>query len=159
MPNWVTNYVNIYHEDPIKHAEFKAIYEKCASDTENSNRLFSHYLPCPAELISDGGWYDWCVKHWGTKWDAVRCVPLQDDEAGELLHLQFETAWAPPIEFYWFMREEGFNIIAEYVDEAYNFIGCWNDGSDDCYGYDQLNNLPDYLSHLYTPFEDEDDAA
>jgi hypothetical protein len=155
MPNWVTNYVDIHHDDPAKLAEFKAIYDKCASDEKNSDRLFSHYLPCPAELIADGGWYDWCVQNWGTKWDAVRCQPLGDCDPDNTLHLLFETAWSPPIAFFEFMKDRGFEIKAEYVDEAYNFIGCWNDGSDDCYGYDQLDNLPDYLSHLYTPFDED----
>lgn len=158
MPNWVTNYVDIYHDDPAKLAGFKEIYEKCASDEENSDRLFSHYLPCPAELIADGGWYDWCVQNWGTKWDAVRCQPLGDCDPDGGLHLQFETAWAPPTEFYCFMKDQGFNIEAEYVDEAYNFIGCWADGFDECYGHDELNDLPEALSHLYVKRDEEEIA-
>ena len=159
MPNWVTNYVNICHDDPAKLAEFKAIYAECSTFEPNEKRLFSFYLPCPAELLENGGWYDWCVQNWGTKWDACHLQPLIEMDADNTIYLQFETAWSPPIAFFEFLKDRGFEIKAEYVDEAYNFIGCWNDGSDDCYGYDQLNNLPDYLSHLYTPFEDEDDAA
>lgn len=37
-------------------------------------------------------WYDWSVKHWGTKWD----VPSHKVEQVAAHHLVFDTAWAPP---------------------------------------------------------------
>lgn len=153
MPNWVTSYVDVQHKDPDKLQELRVIYDKCASHHDNADRFFSSFLPCPDELITDGGWYEWCVQNWGTKWDACQCVTSEMD--GETLQLQFETAWSPPIAFFEFLKDRGFVIKAEYVDEAYCFIGCWVDGFDDCYGYDQLDSLPDYLSHLYTPFDED----
>lgn len=34
-------------------------------------------------------WYDWSLKHWGTKWNAYQCVPLR---AGDHT-MSFQTAW------------------------------------------------------------------
>lgn len=34
-------------------------------------------------------WYEWCNKHWGTKWNAYDCIPV--DEHSDTL--QFFTAW------------------------------------------------------------------
>ena len=40
-------------------------------------------------------WYDWCVSHWNTKWNAYHCVPVSASER----RLEFLTAWScvPPI--------------------------------------------------------------
>ena len=34
-------------------------------------------------------WYDWCIDHWGTKWNACECT-IRDN------YLEFETAWSAP---------------------------------------------------------------
>lgn len=34
-------------------------------------------------------WYDWCPKHWGTKWNACDCVLFGENESA----LRFLTAW------------------------------------------------------------------
>ena len=40
-------------------------------------------------------WYDWCVSHWNTKWNAYHCVPVLASDR----RLEFLTAWSsvPPI--------------------------------------------------------------
>jgi hypothetical protein len=59
-------------------------------------------LTKPISFDSDH-WYDWNVRHWGTKWD----IAVQDDEKypettmeqGEgAVSYNFNTAWSPPIE-------------------------------------------------------------
>ena len=44
----------------------------------------------------DDRWYDWRLKHWGTKWPACEVEVVQDDE--DLLEVTFNTAWCPPEE-------------------------------------------------------------
>ena len=39
-------------------------------------------------------WYDWCVKNWGTKWNA--CEPTLDSDENDVDYLRFETAWSAP---------------------------------------------------------------
>lgn len=35
-------------------------------------------------------WYEWCNKHWGTKWNAYSCVELGNDDD----IMEFSTAWS-----------------------------------------------------------------
>lgn len=43
-------------------------------------------------------WYDWSLANWGTKWDVGNNSKLLQ-ESDEMLHLTFDTAWSPPVEF------------------------------------------------------------
>ena len=39
-------------------------------------------------------WYEWSLKNWGTKWDAID-VKLKRDKT--TLSFEFDTAWTPPV--------------------------------------------------------------
>lgn len=39
-------------------------------------------------------WYDWCIKHWGTKWDVDSDTTLTVGE--KEIYGWFDTAWSPP---------------------------------------------------------------
>lgn len=72
------------------------------------------------ELIAKHGasnWYDWCIKHWGTKWNASYSEVEEDTD---YLCYTFDTAWSPPegicealrerypeADITWFYREDG----------------------------------------------------
>lgn len=52
----------------------------------------------PKDGFNSGG-YEWCWKHWGTKWNAGRVETdslLTWGEDGEV-ELHFSTAWSPPL--------------------------------------------------------------
>lgn len=52
------------------------------------------------ENIRDYGckdWYDWCIEHWGTKWNAYS---NEQDMMPNCVKLKFETAWDVPFNFY-----------------------------------------------------------
>jgi hypothetical protein len=62
-----------------------------------------HSLPLAEALKFEGNhWYDWNVRHWGTKWD----VAVHDDreysdteitdESDSSIGYKFNTAWSPP---------------------------------------------------------------
>ena len=40
-------------------------------------------------------WYDWCVTHWGTKWDVEDELVYEDDN---VITYSFASAWGPPTE-------------------------------------------------------------
>ena len=79
MPNWCENRITIWNDDP------KVI--KRIIDAFEREALFDEFIPCPKELWASNGnefpaykqrmiekhgaedWYDWCIEHWGTKWD------------------------------------------------------------------------------------------
>jgi len=51
----------------------------------------------PKDGFNSGG-YDWCVRNWGTKWNACDRMMLRDDTKGKIrtVGIGFSTAWAPP---------------------------------------------------------------
>lgn len=53
--------------------------------------------PIPKDGYNSGG-YEWCIEHWGTKWNATRFAPGSERESrGKLTVLfYFSTAWSPP---------------------------------------------------------------
>jgi len=40
------------------------------------------------------GGYEWCIKNWGTKWDA--CAPRATLDENDKVYYDFDTAWSPP---------------------------------------------------------------
>jgi len=39
-------------------------------------------------------WYEWCVDHWGTKWDAIESEVRHETDRATV---HFHTAWGPPL--------------------------------------------------------------
>lgn len=67
------------------------IMKKLAADECDDEALFSFadFMPIPDGVDE----YDWCVKHWGTKWDATDVeVSFESDKAV----FTFCTAWNEP---------------------------------------------------------------
>jgi len=50
----------------------------------------------PQDGYNRGG-YEWCIKNWGTKWNAAE--PYIDDfeDKTKGVYIHFDTAWSPPI--------------------------------------------------------------
>lgn len=117
MPNWCENTL-ILRGKPSRLKEF----EKLAK-TKESDLTFDKIYPKPRDpdvqarqakksgsfivaLTSRGSkkqplaqrrrgaWYEWCISHWGTKWEAQSVSKrfLTDNE----LVYNFDTAWSPP---------------------------------------------------------------
>lgn len=45
----------------------------------------------------NSGGYEWCLKHWGTKWGICHSRLVEDNTGSGSLFYQFETAWTPPL--------------------------------------------------------------
>ena len=158
MPNWCNNSVELYHEDP-------AMLER-ARTAFNKGALLHEFIPVPlclTETIAGShadpvmqaalekseqdnlnaynykNWYDFCVNEWGTKWDVgADGQPAQDIEGG--LMLNFDSAWAPPVNAYERLMEQGFRIRALYHESGMCFAGIWEDGDDDFYEYGSMSS-------------------
>jgi hypothetical protein len=48
----------------------------------------------PKDGYNSGG-YEWCIEHWGTKWNATDVV-IEDDGSSDDVVFHFSTAWSPP---------------------------------------------------------------
>ena len=88
-------------------------------------------------------WYDWCVDNWGTKWDIAEGEwDMGDlDADATMVGVSFDTAWAPPIEFYRTMTDVfNFTIEAHYLEEGVGFVGKYTSADDDdCYELEDLD--------------------
>lgn len=94
------------------------------------------------------GWYDWCVKYWGTKWNSYETrwggINDQGDEV-----LFFQTAWSPAEPVYMKLAEKLNKIVrVTYMDEGYGFFGIFHfypDGSVDDECYTKHEDVPEAL--------------
>jgi hypothetical protein len=146
MPNWCNNWTHFRHTDRTQAERLVAAFEK--------KWLFDEFHPCPLELRNidspnrDEGqvaaliekygyadWYSWCVNNWGTKWDteAYDIPEIVEDGDEFVVSVSFDTAWSPPVPFYHYMAEQGWNITGYYVEWGMNFCGVWDDGVDESY--------------------------
>ena len=123
MPNWCNNTVRLIHEDPAMIIR--------ARDALTRGEFFSEFVPIPA--YEKDNWYAFCVREWGTKWD-TECHSVDTyEEYPDTLEAVFDTAWAPPIEFYRKMEKMGFTVEAKYYESGMCFAGMYADGNDDVY--------------------------
>ena len=122
MPNWCYNELIVIGKGVAKFAEFAKTKDKALS--------FNNFIPYPKKYAKldriakkweeehpdnpyegpkDGynqGGYEWCYKHWGTKWDASSIdddcdcgqLSIYDDKTKllEVMTYHFDTAWCPP---------------------------------------------------------------
>ena len=159
MPNWCNNTLEITHSDP-------AMIERARSAFADS-RLLDEFHPVPNDLKIVAGrvgadddqaqkdlvakeqanraqfgyanWYDWCVNEWGTKWDVGgNGYEAQDIPNG--LIMSFDSAWAPPIQFYGRLEDLGFTVRALYHECGMAFAGVYEDGNDDYYEYGGMSS-------------------
>ena len=87
MPNWCNNYLTLEHEDPAMISRARNAFRE--------GKFLEEFVPFP-----NGEWnYDWCVEHWGTKWD-VGDEFYEDDTDPKYFDASFDSAWAPPVAAY-----------------------------------------------------------
>ena len=118
MPNWCNNSLLVTTiennnkesqeqlQDFIRRAKLQAYeYKDDEGKTikDNGSDLSMNQLyPMPTKLEGTEGlsdkpnWYDWRVKHWGTKWDITAYLEWDDEDCVEY---SFDSAWSPPYNF------------------------------------------------------------
>ena len=126
MPNWCSNVVVVSHADKSKLDEFR---QAAVNNQTNKEAGFMNVL-CPQPADVGDNWYDWNVANWGTKWDVDVFLTEGLDES---VTLSFESAWAPPIEFFRHLTEQGYNVKAYYYESGMGFAGIYDNGQDEEY--------------------------
>lgn len=139
MPNWCSNEVTVYadSEEDLRRLLSMATKPVAGDDDEDAIpdlspfRMESIYTT-PSELMEDsnGGWYNWRVKNWGTKWDMdnveLEGIAPFGSERGKRysFDLTYQTAWSPNIEFWKYVCNMGpFIVEMRYIEEGMGFIG------------------------------------
>lgn len=115
MPNWCHNTATITHSSPKTMAEF--------IESVADNKFFQTIVPEPR--IMPQGWYEWRLENWGTKWVAD-ALTQEVSKDGMQTDLDFNTAWGPPIEVYEALREQGYEVEAEFYEPNMEIDGYWN---------------------------------
>jgi hypothetical protein len=104
VPNWCANLLRV--SGPA--ADVRRFRDACrgsAPDWDHTgsgtSQAFSlnALVPVPPDILRagfDSAGYDWCIAHWGTKWDVDPQADWDDPDAVPLT-LFFDTAWTPPL--------------------------------------------------------------
>jgi len=116
-PDWSTIPL---HENDVKEYSFsnpRGEVGECPKMIIDKDRPFRSGLRFESTDVMDDRWYNWRVQNWGTKWD---CYTLEIDDT-DLPHgfeVTFETAWSPPEEVCYAIREQYPNVsISWFYDE------------------------------------------
>ena len=167
MPNWCDNQITITGPNSVIDK-----IEKIVSDEKDTDGLLNFFHPMPKELDGTTSpsssadkpqpmvegfdcWYDWRVEKWSTKWEVCEFygVDRQHHEAGKsgmsltsTITFGFSSAWAPPIGAYeqFLVDNEDCSLKAYYYEGGCDFMGEWDNGSDDCYAPSDYKSTDDF---------------
>ena len=114
MPNWTSSHLTLEGTAEALQQIFDIKFD------------FQKIRPCPFihDANYDEGWYDWCVKYWGTKWCANE-VELDYTVGDTTLTAMFETAWHTPFVLLTYLTtiHPSLKITNEWQDEGYKRVG------------------------------------
>ena len=167
MPNWCDNQVTITGPNSVIDK-----IEKIVTEEKDGEGLLNFFHPMPKELdgttspsssadkpqpMVEGfdNWYDWRCENWSTKWDVnefygVDRQHLNDSLDESTISFGFSSAWSPPINAYQTfimnMSEKNLDVSikAYYYEGGCDFMGCWDNGDDDCYAPSELKSTDDW---------------
>lgn len=116
MPNWCNNSLTItidLERGREGFDNFKNTLNTADADGQLVPFSFFQTVPRPAE--QNNNWYDWDMRCWGTKWDAVN--PIVEYEGADMVHIYFDTAWTPPSRWVQTVAEQFKVLITLDYDE------------------------------------------
>lgn len=138
MPNYCCNRMTIRaitpeaqklldaFKDDIIAAEEKNKNAKTSNETSYVG-FFDWFMSMPDNLGSGNEKVNWAVENWGTKWDIQIS---SNDIDGDTLTSAEDTAWSPPVAFYRYMSNNGFEVEAGYYEPGCGFYGNFMNGCD-----------------------------
>jgi hypothetical protein len=107
-----------------------------AAGTDGQKELEERYAANIAEC-GYSNWYNWCLAHWGTKWDIYDHDVIEEQPT--LFKIVFNSAWSPPMGVLEALSEmDGVNVYCTYFEPGMAFCGHFNNGTDVCYDIEQF---------------------
>ena len=172
MPNWCDNQITITGPNSVIDKIEKIVKEE-SNNAENGLLQFFHPMPKElldteagpiaktkaeknarqARKLEFGAenWYDWRVNNWGTKWEVcefygVDRQHLNDSLDESTISFAFSSAWSPPIGAYeqFLSDNDNCSLKAYYYEGGCDFMGEWDNGSDDCYAPSDYKSTDDF---------------
>ena len=167
MPNWCDNQITITGPNSVIDK-----IEKIVKEEKDGDGLLNYFHPMPKQLkdttspsssadkpqpMVEGfdNWYDWRVENWSTKWEVnefygVDRQHLNDSLDESTISFGFSSAWSPPINAYQTFimnmseKKQDVSVKAYYYEGGCDFMGCWDNGDDDCYAPSELKSTDDW---------------
>ena len=167
MPNWCDNQITITGPNSVIDK-----IEKIVTEEKDGEGLLNYFHPMPRQLEDTTSpsssadkpqpmvegfdcWYDWRCENWSTKWDVnefygVDRQHLNDSLDESTISFGFSSAWSPPINAYQSflinMSEKNLDVSvkAYYYEGGCDFMGCWDNGDDDCYAPSDYKSTDDF---------------
>ena len=116
-PDWSTVPL---HENDVKEYSFsnpRGEVGECPKMIIDKDKPFRRGLRFESTDVMDDRWYNWRVQNWGTKWDCYT-LEIEDSDMPHGFEVTFETAWSPPEEVCYAIREQYPNVsISWFYDE------------------------------------------
>ena len=172
MPNWCDNQITITGPNSVID-KIEKIVKEDDSHKEDGLLQFFHPMPAELKDTEAGpiaktkaeknarqsrklefgaeNWYDWRTNNWSTKWEVcefygVDRQHLNDSLDESTISFAFSSAWAPPIGAYeqFLADNENCSLKAYYYEGGCDFMGEWDNGSDDCYAPSDYKSTDDF---------------
>jgi hypothetical protein len=121
MPNWCWNMLEVAGDEK----QLQEFVEKSLVSPEKNEihdaTGFTFEGTLPRGDRKD--WYEWSISNWGTKWDA--CEPYINHNDKDYFSVNFESAWAPPIDWIKNIMKDfpDLSFILEYEEPGMGFGG------------------------------------
>ena len=166
MPNWCDNQITITGPNSVIDKIEKIVKE---DDSHENTGLLNFFHPMPKQLEGTTSpsssadkpqpmvegfdcWYDWRVEKWSTKWEVCEFYGVdrqylsEQNEGESVITFGFSSAWAPPIGAYeqFLVDNEDCSLKALYYEGGCDFMGEWDNGSDDCYAPSDYKSTDDF---------------
>lgn len=123
--------------------EYPIVYRERDEDSVTlSKEAFKEKYGDNLDGYNSGG-YDWCIKHWGSKWNAKDVVWVPQQKT-----LYFDTAWSPVFKIVSALHKRfpSINISFEYYERGVGAIGgcefiCEEDWDPADYTSDEVHSI------------------
>ena len=90
---------------------------ECPKMIVDKDKPFRSGLRFESTDVMDDRWYNWRVQNWGTKWDCYS-LEIDDTDMPHGFQVTFETAWSPPEEVCYAIREQFDDLsVSWFYDE------------------------------------------
>ena len=140
MPNWCVNRV-VLESDNVRTDQMIEKVEECSTNSREEGGdlpFMDYFFPMPP-----GSSNETHVAHWGAKWDINPRFPFM----GNPRIFDFESAWAPPLDFFRFMSADpdGIKTTIAFWEPGCDFYGTAVNGVVDDEGsyHDLLKSIHD----------------
>ena len=147
MPNWCNNFITLTPNENDKKSKkfnnFKKRFEIAATSNQPMCESLLSLKGAPKNY-HEGGWYDYNVARFGTKWDFTiekSCASIFTRE----ISFSTETAWTPPIAFLVELCESyGIDAKIEFEEGGCDFAGIISISPEGIYDEVEFSSVDEY---------------